>query len=685
MPITPPLSEAVLSRVLRLSLTGLALLFWGAALGAVLGQGIQISLGPVRISVQDASRAAFQAALVTAAALVCWRVSARRPFAVVATVAVVIVTGVMDSTPRRVGDGTEYMAMTLHMADGHGPSFNEAALQQSTSRLESLGWLDGTSLTGLITTADGRWEFQHFWLYSALVAPFASAMSVVGAHPNVAFTVVNAAMLLALVWLLCTRGDYLLALVVGIGPIVWWVDKAHSEVFMVSAIGAACLLADEHRRWGFWAAAIAAAQNPAALGPLVVRASSLSASRNASRGDYVALAGGVAIATIYPAYYLLRTGRLSPLLHPEGPHWPGLRALLTPFIDPNVGLLPFAPIYCMLVAAGFIAQSARTRLVTLSTLGLLLLAAAQAGNVNHGGTPGMSRYALWLFAAGLPAAAVSARRLQDLAPAAVVVIGTTAALTWGSFRPALTESHSLRPTALAESLWSGWPGLDNPLPEVFAERTSGRDGDSPVPATDARCGKVLTVGTGSEALFPFPCEPAPAPPACTAAGALCYVNAEAFTPAPPQRGFAGRAIPERSWTVSTRQVLADVGTALGDDLRTERLGRARDVVTGTGIDYLWIVEGRRGTAVWVYPLAGRIPELTIRFDSNATVTVQDAESRAELQRAALPSGEHQLRLSAETPALVLVTMPDGGASGAAAMQPSASSPPGPKQRPTTGR
>jgi hypothetical protein len=99
MRATPP-TESDWSRVLRLSLTGIALLFWGAALGAVLGHGIQMSLGPVRISVLDASRAAFQAALVTAAALVCWRVSARRSFAVVATVTVVIMTAVIDSAPR---------------------------------------------------------------------------------------------------------------------------------------------------------------------------------------------------------------------------------------------------------------------------------------------------------------------------------------------------------------------------------------------------------------------------------------------------------------------------------------------------------------------------------------------------------------------------------------------------------
>lgn len=674
---TLPSSESGVSRALRFSLTGLALLFWGAAVGAMLGHGPQVSLGPVRISVLDASRAAFQAALVTAAAMVCWRVFSRSRVAVMVTVTVVIVTAVIDSAPRRVGDGSEYMAMTLRMADGHGPSLDEAALQQLTSRLETLGWLDGTSLTGLLPTADGRWEFVHFWLYSAVVAPFAKASMLVGAHPNVGFTLVNLAMLLGLVWLL-SRDSHLLALLVGIGPVTWWVDKAHSEVFVVSAVGAACVLANEHRRSGFLAAGLASAQNPAALGPLAASAVSVVA-RGGARSDVLSLAGGVAVAAIYPAYYLVRVGRLSPLLHPDGLHWPGVRALLTPLMDPNVGLLPFAPLYCVMVAVGVIAQSARDRLVTLTTLGLLLLAAAQAENVNHGGTPGMSRYALWLFAASLPAAALSARKLQGRPPAAVVVIGATAALTWGAFRPVLDDGRALRATPLATELWTRWPGLDNPVPEVFAERTSGRDGAAPVPTTDARCRKVLTVGTGSEALFPFPCEPVPAPPECTAAAALCYANAGAFAAVPTQRGFAGSAIPERVWSVSTRSRLADIGVALGGDLRTERLGHARDVETGTGVDYLWIVEGRQGSAIWVYPLAGRSPELTVSVASDATVTVHDAESRAELQRADLPPGEHQLRLSADRTVLVLVTMGHGRAFGASGMQSSASLVPAPKQ------
>lgn len=180
---------------------------------------------------------------------------------------------------------------------------------------------------------------------------------------------------------------------------------------------------------------------------------------------------------------------------------------------------------------------------------------------------------------------------------------------------------------------------------------------APVPTTDAQCQKVLTVGSGTETLFPFPCEPVAAPPACNALGALCYVNAGVFAAAPPQRGFAGQVVQERAWTVSTRAQLADIAVALGDELRTVRLGRARDVVTGTGIDYLWMIEGRDGTAVWVYPLPGRTPELTVRFGSSAHVRIQDAQSRANLRDSVLPPGEHRLAVDVETPLLVIVSTP----------------------------
>lgn len=650
-------------RALRLALTALAGVFWGATAVAMAVHEASVGTGLFRLSLHDPSRVAFQAALLSAMAVACWRPRTRRRLVTALAVATVLLTGAIDSSSRRVGDGAEYMAMTLRLADGRAPSLDDAALQHTTSQLSRMGWLNGGTLTGVVQAADGGWEFQHFWLYSSAIAPVAAVLARFGAPPGVAFTLVNATLLLSLVWLLGGRGDTLLALLVGIGPLVWWVDKAHTEVFIAAALGVASLLAREHRRWAVVAAGVAAAQNPAALGPLLVLVWGLAWRRDAPCTDYLALAGAVAIAALHPAYSLLRLGRLSPLLPPDGPHWPALRALVTPVVDPNVGLLLFAPAVAVLVVAGLARQSPPARARTACSIGLLLLAASQAGNVNHGGTPGMSRYALWLIAAGLPAAAVAARRLQEHRGAAVLVVGLTAATTWGAFRPALADDRHLRPTALADAMWARWPALDNPLPEVFAERTGGRDGTAAVPASNDTCRKVLTIGTGTEALFPFPCEPAPAPAACVAAGALCYANAGAFTLAPKQPGFVGRPIPERAWTPSTRASLEPLATVLGPERRAVRFGQSPNVIAGDGLDYLWIVEGRRALAVWVYPLAGHDPVLTLAFDHATTAVVRDAVTLAERERVALGPGTQRVALHVTTPVVVVaLTSPEAVAS-----------------------
>jgi hypothetical protein len=115
-------------------------------------------------------------------------------------------------------------------------------------------------------------------------------------------------------------------------------------------------------------------------------------------------------------------------------------------------------------------------------------------------------------------------------------------------------------------------------------------------------------------------------------------------------------VDERAWTISTHARLADITVALGGDLKAVRLGSSRHAVTGTGIDYLWIVEGRRGTAIWVYPLSGRMPELTVRLASGAHVRIQDARPRAELLNSVLPAGEHRMHWAYSDRAVLITTV-----------------------------
>ena len=144
------------------------------------------------------------------------------------------------------------------------------------------------------------------------------------------------------------------------------------------------------------------------------------------------------------------------------------------------------PIAFVAVIAGAIvlittkdAAAGRTaHLAAAVALPCLLLVVALAGNVNHGATPGPSRTASGSFRCWRPRWPSRSVRWTDAAACAmrwgfVLIL----ALGWSrySFHPKRLEQRS-EPTTFARWLWQRHPAVDNPLPEVFAERLSGFDG-----------------------------------------------------------------------------------------------------------------------------------------------------------------------------------------------------------------
>jgi hypothetical protein len=100
-------------------------------------------------------------------------------------------------------------------------------------------------------------------------------------------------------------------------------------------------------------------------------------------------------------------------------------------------------------------------------------------------------------------------------------------LLWCSvlFAPMRAE-HYVSPSLLASTLWQHWPGVDNPVAEIFGERASGREPAPSPPIATAGCEKILTMGNGSGAAWPMPCGAAPAEMSaeCRFDGVFCYAN-----------------------------------------------------------------------------------------------------------------------------------------------------------------
>jgi hypothetical protein len=152
-----------------------------------------------------------------------------------------------------------------------------------------------------------------------------------------------------------------------------------------------------------------------------------------------------------------------------------------------------------------------------------LISFAQATNVHHGGTPGMSRYALWLVPLAIPWLA-DADALGSIVWTRIAWTGAvvSALICAFAFHPAVPQ-YARQPTVLADFLWTRAPTWYNPLPEIFAEILNGGETRA-VPVATANCEKVLITGEADRGTWPLPCFPQTVPQWCTRPGALCYAN-----------------------------------------------------------------------------------------------------------------------------------------------------------------
>jgi hypothetical protein len=450
------------------------------------------------------------------------RPPAASPLSAVVLYAALLAALIAISTPRHVGDSHDYVLVAENLSRFE-PATASTAQVAELNRTTGVDW----RAAHLVLPHADRYEFSHFFAYPLLAVPGVWLARLAGVSVIYGFALLNAALLLAAFRVAVTRLRRSLVVFLFVGPAIWWVDKAHTEAFTFALLVIAFTLVRERPGWSMAALGLAATQNP----PIAVAIPLVAAVNwRALRRREVWLGGvaGVALAAAHPIYYEARLGVLTPTtLGDTHLHIPSA-AQMWPFVgDLNIGLLPSFPVVLVLAVGAAIALARRDRRALVSSDVLVPLALAlfflgsfaQNVNVNNGGTPGMTRYGIWLIPLLIPPlrrAADSSRRFASLlAPAALV--GAVWALV--AFNPARGQ-HIDRPTALARFVWDHEPALDNPLAEVFEERLLHADGVRG-PAATPSCSKALLVG----GMWPATCRTRPQPPpACLRPGALCYAN-----------------------------------------------------------------------------------------------------------------------------------------------------------------
>jgi hypothetical protein len=613
-----------------------AALFTAGALVLLLGD-VRLDVLGLRISAARPSRLFMEGAL---ACLLGLSLRGRCPRDVLAGLfAAFLISIATESTPRIVGDGPEYVLSAWQLQQGRLPSFGpEDADRFATVLAIPRPRAELVLQRHSVGNSSGRREFYHFWLYALTVAPVAALIRTAGLSINHAFTAVNVVLLCGFFYALLGRHDPLLCLTIAAGPLLWWSDKAHPEVAFVVVLGLAFLWLDTRPLRSALLVSLLAAQNPAFAAVLVAVLLVCAARVDDRRRLWWCGVGALAIAGSPFLYYAWRLGRPAPVSDALVVTIPGLTGLLTPLVDPTLGILwsfPGLALACLIARLhGRRAASDTFTGVLLAVSCCVLLAVfALAGNANHGGTPGVSRYGIWL----VPFALLPLDRLRP-SDARSWLMGVVCLLSvtysaWG-FHPARHE-NAVTLGRFDALLYDRFPWLFNPLPEVFAERTGGADGVVALPAANRSCSKVLLIGDGNRVTgWPIPCRPVVPPAWCTRAGARCYANewrgSRWFLSAPWQQNLpVVRRIPD-VWQGVADMAWLPVAVNWDMLVEIEPVSSESPIAAATGIGHLRVLRGPGEMLAFVAPLPDSAGRLTVRPFAPTTVWLLDPVARSVL-------------------------------------------------------
>jgi hypothetical protein len=429
------------------------------------------------------------------------------------------------------GDAGEYLLM-LESWHQHGSPELRPRDRESLRELllrEGLSIDESRVLSNYHAGREGRLYCYHFWGYSLAGVPARWYLAFRGLSPLRALPLTNAVLSgLALVAAACLPWTASRRLLLGglllFSPALGFLMWPHPEILSFALVTLALVLTASGRpAAAVLAAALASLQNPPLLlfVALVWARAAVAAWRRRSVGIGL-LATLASLPALLPAaFFQWQFGVFSISVRPAeaAQSLSALRALDLS-IDPNLGLLPHAPLTLLLALAGALGALRRRQawpaILVLVLLPALTYACTANGNWNND-TSGPSRYVVWM----LPLLAVVAAGEIALGPtrplgrwagwALGLALGVQAAAVLARGGP-LARSDFLEHSWAARVVLDHRPAFYQPAPEVFVERTLHHEGPfaGPVVYRDARgrCRKAWLQWRHAEALL-AQCGPPP--------------------------------------------------------------------------------------------------------------------------------------------------------------------------------
>lgn len=406
----------------------------------------------------------------------------------------------------RVGDGMEYYAMLISIINsGQVFATHESLLlyDNYVAHTSSLGFLQSEFLhtSFPMLESNGELVFPHFWFYSVLAAPFGMLLKIASLDIGYSFTLLHISLFMFLLYIAHKEYSKLGVIVVLIlilfSPAIWFINKAHTEFFTItmSIAGIIYFIKNKYLQSSLFFALIATQNPPFAIISILLIGYALF-NMKSKLFHYKSIAFLTVILTIialHPLYYYFRLGVITPQFLMGTANDPvTLHRMLTWFVDPDVGLFLNWPLglIALLVGLFYLANSnIRSFLITYKfhllfyVLYVIILSYAQSktGNLNHGGSVNISRYALWYIALFFPLITYLLQKFysgnlsfckRNLITFLLAAIGI---INIFQYLPNKSESY-INQTKASKAFYKTFPHLWEPEPEIFVERALGREG-----------------------------------------------------------------------------------------------------------------------------------------------------------------------------------------------------------------
>ena len=400
-----------------------------------------------------------------------------------------------------VGDSADYYALYLAWKDTLRPFMTEPSWAEYARRAAAEAWympvpLDSARGAARAFTLGASADFAHFWFYSLLAATIGRSLEYLGVQLQIhtAFVTLHWA-LLTMACLLARRhfgwtGLAAALVLTLLSPIIWFVDKVHTEFFTFAfALSAVIVFLRGAYLQAAFFLAVASTQNisfgAVALVPLLMGVWS----RRRAGYAFVEVAMVVAIVALlalHPAYYFFRHGVIEPQLLGGGAN-PGVhlgKAAIW-FLDLDIGLFSNWPLglgllllgaWIKLKGASCAQERGRWLLFVLAYVGISLFAQSSTNNLNSGGTRSIARYATWYLPLFFPLVTMALEwaragdRVFRAAAGALIVAG--GAYNLGQYHPGKSE-NARAPTLVSSWVQTYLPYLYDPPAEIFSERFGG--------------------------------------------------------------------------------------------------------------------------------------------------------------------------------------------------------------------